>query len=533
MSRRTGLLLAAIVIVGLGARVGYLLHATSQPRYSWDDPDHYSVKADKLANGSTGWRWSFDVVRHSSYDHRVYMLPPGYPVFLSLFASFPGYPFSAQMGQALLSTVTILMLFLLGREIHSTRAGLVAAGIYALWLPNIIAVWSTMQESLYIPLVTMALALLLRGAREESRAWVLGTAGLVFGIATLTRSMPLYAMPLFAFVLLLRPTVARRKRLVGIATLATGFLAATLPYSVLLSAHLSRPTFVENHGSIFIIERYGGLEGDDPATLPETVGILTRAFYEDPLGRTLDLWTTTKSVLHVNGGRLLQIYLGASTRLGAAASRVATLAFADGSFVLCLLAAPFGLFLCRRRDLAMFLVVWVLVTLGLTALSFGGPRLRAPIEPSLIALAAVFFAGGFRAPGWRGLACALGISLVSASVVLPQLPRSARARADYGVHWPMTNPPKRSRMVGDAGFNLMARDDALRFHVRTRNPAGVTLVEVRIDGVEVERMRLGDQEHRFELPAGGFPIVHVELSAVDASTNEPVPLLVIVPGRAS
>ena len=47
-----------------------------------------------------------------------------------------------------MSTATIALLFFLGRQLHSERAGLIAAAIYAAWLPNIIAVWSTMQEAI-------------------------------------------------------------------------------------------------------------------------------------------------------------------------------------------------------------------------------------------------------------------------------------------------------------------------------------------------------------------------------------------------
>ena len=148
MSRPSVLTLALIVLFGFGVRIAYLLHATSQPRYEWVDPDHYKLKGRILARDGEGWRWTFDAVRHSSYDQRFYVLPPAYPVFLSLFALFPGYPFSAQVGQIFMSTATIALLFFLGRQLHSERAGLIAAAIYAAWLPNIIAVWSTMQEAI-------------------------------------------------------------------------------------------------------------------------------------------------------------------------------------------------------------------------------------------------------------------------------------------------------------------------------------------------------------------------------------------------
>ena len=179
MSRPSVLTLALIVLLGFSVRIAYLLHATSQPRYEWVDPDHYKLKGRILARDGEGWRWTFDAVRHSSYDQRFYVLPPAYPVFLSLFALFPGYPFSAQVGQIFMSTATVALLFFLGRQLHSERTGLIAAAIYAAWLPNIIAVWSTMQEAIYVPILLLAFVLLLRAVLKQDGLshWDFAAAG--------------------------------------------------------------------------------------------------------------------------------------------------------------------------------------------------------------------------------------------------------------------------------------------------------------------------------------------------------------------
>jgi 4-amino-4-deoxy-L-arabinose transferase-like glycosyltransferase len=532
MSRRSTLALTLIVLFGFGVRIAYLIHATSQPRYEWVDPDHYKLKGARLAGDGDGWRWSFDAVRHSSYDQRFYVLPPAYPVFLSLFALFPGYPFTAQVGQVVLSTVSILLLFFLGRQLHSERAGLIAAAIYAAWLPNVIAVWSTMQEALYVPLVLAAFVLLLRAVAERDSAapWGYGAAGAAFGLATLTRSMPMYALPVLAALVVWRE---RRRALAPVAALFAGFLLLTIPYSAALSHHLGRATFVENHGSIFIIERYGGLEGDEPASLVQTATILVGGFVDAPRATLHDWWRTTRSVLHVNGGRLLQIYLGAATETGALVAKIAAHLFGDVAFVACLVLAPIGLVLCRRPYPAAFVLVWIVVNVGLVALSgFGGPRLRAPIEPHLIALAAVVLAGGFRVLHAARLAAAALVSGILATIVVPQLPASFAAEADYGVHWPLKIPPKRSAMTGTAGFNVLAVEGVVRFHVRPRNPSGKTEVEVRLEGELSERVRITEREHRFELAAPSPGLVHVELVARDPRTGEPVPLFVIVPRPA-
>jgi len=529
MSKRTAGTLAVIVLLGFSVRIAYLLHVTSQPRYEWVDPDHYAVKGRALAQDGQGWRWTFDAVRHSSYDHRFYVLPPAYPVFLSLFALFPGYPFSAQVGQVFMSTATIALLFFLGRQLHSERTGLIAAAIYAAWLPNIIAVWSTMQESIYVPIVLLAFVLLLRGVVKQDAAsrWDFAAAGAAFGIATLTRSLPMYMLPFLAALMVYRD---RSRSIWNVAALCGGFLLLTIPYSVALSQHLGQTTFVENHGSIFIVERYGGVEGDEPLSLTQTAVILVGGFVDAPTATMRDWWKIVRSLFHVNGGRLLQIYLGAATKAGALFAKFATHLFGDLAFVVCLLLAPIGVVVCRKPFVATFLLGWIVVNVGLVALSgFGGPRLRAPIEPQLVALAAVVLAGRFDNVGKKLLAVAGLVAALLAVIVLPQLPRSFSARADYGVHWPLKVLPKRSAMTSQAGFNVLAVNEAVRFDVRPRNPFGRTEVEVRLNGETAERVRLSQAEHRFELAWPNSDLVYVELFASDPKTGKPVRLYVVVP----
>ena len=85
-----------------------------------------------------------------------------YSVFLSIFALFPGFPLTAQIAQVALSIASIVLVFALGRRLHSPASGLIAAAAYAVWVPNIFNVWSTSQETLYVPLILGAFLLLAR-----------------------------------------------------------------------------------------------------------------------------------------------------------------------------------------------------------------------------------------------------------------------------------------------------------------------------------------------------------------------------------
>jgi 4-amino-4-deoxy-L-arabinose transferase-like glycosyltransferase len=518
--RRALVSIGAIAASGLAVRLLYLVHVTSAPGFVWDDPDSYSRNAEWLAR--SGSFWDFRVVEHGVAG-RQYVLPPLYPFFLSLFARFPGYPFTAQLAQVLLSSMSIVLVYLLGREVHSHRAGLVAAGISALALPGILSVWSTMQEALYLPLVLLAFVLLLHAMRRERPLVLFALSGAAFGLAALTRSMPLYYVPVAAALLI------GLRRFRGTLSLVAGFLALTLPYSVALSLHLGAPTFLENHGGIRVAEEHGIETGDPPGAI-ETAATLIDAFVASPGAAVRGYLATAKSILHVNGGRLLTIYLNAETKVGSLLWKAAAHGLADLPLVLSLFLAPFGIALCRSKSSGAFLGLWILVNFGLTTLSgFGGPRLRAPFEPHLLVLAAVVVAGEYGRARSAVLAGAAGLSVLAALAVAPQLPSSFRARGDYGVHWPLDPVPKRSAMSGHAGFNVLALDGALEYWVRPRNE-GSTVLAVSLHSDPVERVTV-DSEHRFRHPWAELELVYVELEARDEATGDPVRALVVVPGR--
>jgi len=521
-SRRARVLLGAIVCAGLLLRLLYLAHATARPGYRLDDPDSYLRQGERIALGDTGWRFDFEVVEHA-VEGRRYALPPLYPVFLSLFALLPGFPLNALVAQAMLAALGCFSVFFLGREIHSHRAGLIGTGFYALWFPNIIAVWSTMQETLFIPLVLSGFAVLLRARAFGGFA----LAGLLLGLAALTRSMPLYYVPVAAGLLMWRQGI--RTGALFASGLALGFAALTVPYSTALSRHLGSPTFIENHAGLRIATEHGA-QGARPPGPIVTAATLLREFAAAP-GKTVGDWNTTAhTILYVNGGRLLQIYLGAETKLGATAWKLAAHVFSDLSLVLVLALAPFGFVVCQRLDRAVFLAAWIVLSFGLTVISgFGGPRLRAPFEPQLMVGAAVFLAGEWRRSRSYALWGAGFVSLALLSAVVPQLGRSFAAKGDYGVHWPLDPPPKRAAMEGRAGFNLLTSEEFVDFAVRPRNEGRPTRVSVYLDGKRVGDEVVEATEHWFRYPTGKAGLVYVELVSEDAESETPVRTLIVVP----
>jgi hypothetical protein len=279
--------------------------------------------------------------------------------------------------------------------------------VYAVWFSSIITFWFY-QETLYVPLVLLDFVLFFRA--ESHRAFFV--AGAVFGLAALTRSMPLYFLPFLAAIRFRRAPA-----------LILGFALAILPYSVALSRHLGEPTVIENHGGIILLAE--DPESGDRASVGATFDSVLRSVARSPLRVLGDLYGSIRSVLHVNGGRLIQTYIVARDRAFAVLWKGAAHLFNDATFALSLVLAPFGLALARRKDASWISALWIALNLLLVALGgFAGPRLRAPFEPLLVVYGSVAALEGLRRLGPFALAVSAAFSLATALVLVPQLPRS-------------------------------------------------------------------------------------------------------------
>ncbi|NJO83066.1 MAG: tetratricopeptide repeat protein, partial [Blastochloris sp.] len=106
---------------------------------------------------------------------------------------------AVQIGMSLLA---VLLVYDSTRRLFDGRAGLVAAGILALWFPFVELPIHLFSEPLFLYLLIGHLWLLLLW-RDMRRWWLLALAGLLLGLAALARSPALYSAPFVALWLLL------------------------------------------------------------------------------------------------------------------------------------------------------------------------------------------------------------------------------------------------------------------------------------------------------------------------------------------
>jgi hypothetical protein len=524
MSSRQHLVLWLIVALGAAVRLTYLLDAVNSPGFVWEDPDKYMTQAFHLVRRGE-WHWTFNAVVYSINGQR-HALPPGYSVFLSLFTLFPGLPVTALVAQALLAVASIPLVFSLGRQIHSVAAGLIAAGGFAVWVPNIFNVWSTSQETLYIPLILITFVLLARAIDHDAGPLAFAIAGLVCGAAALTRSMPMFFV-LPAAGLHVALARERRRAAVQAAAFIAGVLVLTVPYSVALSRYFGAVTVIDTHGSIHL-DASGSARTPD---LIETARGLSAAVAASPAQYVRDCVQRVGSILHVNGGRVLQIYVVAGSRWSAVFWKCVVHLGTDALLLFAVLLAPIGAVICRRPRIAVMLLLWTAVNIAVAALGgFGGARLRTPFEPLLLVLAATACVPGWRRPHPLGLGAALAITCLAAIAVVPQLDASLRAWPDYGVKWPSIFSRQTGHFIAAAGLNVPATDGAARLAVA---PAGDSPVQlhVRANGVIVRTVQLspGDLTSiTTPWPARGLAFIEFEATGPQSRDAD---ILVVMAGQ--
>lgn len=213
-----------------------------------DDMFQYDMLARSIVSGN-GYRWYaqedlkliqavLPIQTPADYDPRGVLTShrgPGFPLFLAWVYSIAGTGeqrfFFARLAQAFLTAtiapLTYILAHQLGLQERTTRW---AAGILAFYPLLIVYPLALVSENLFLVLLTLAVVLVL-WVRSDQRWYVALMAGLVLGLAMLTRSVIAGFVPLALFWLWWSAPNKRRAVWNG-AVLLAGFLAITTPWVV-------------------------------------------------------------------------------------------------------------------------------------------------------------------------------------------------------------------------------------------------------------------------------------------------------------
>ncbi|MCU0493909.1 MAG: glycosyltransferase family 39 protein, partial [Chloroflexaceae bacterium] len=186
------LALGALLLLGLVLRLWFIGINPIDPRFSTADDGDYYQRALRFA--VTG-----------QYIDDFWLIRPPLHVFffaaiirVGLLLGDPLLALPLVRGvQVALSLLVVVLGYDMARRLFNRRAGLVFAGVLALWFPLVEMPALFMSEPIFFYLLLAHMWLLVLW-RDQRRWWQLALAGLLLGMAALTRSPALYAV---AFVL--------------------------------------------------------------------------------------------------------------------------------------------------------------------------------------------------------------------------------------------------------------------------------------------------------------------------------------------
>lgn len=397
MTRAERRWLLAILVVAAVVRVAWSVWAARTPA-GLHDPSFYLLYGDSLASGD-GYRLPDGSV--TAY------YPPGYSFSLAPF--FWLVPDSWHVGTASALNVVWQLLLIggvcgVGCRLAGARAGLVAAGVLALW-PNLVFHTSVaLTESLFLALLAGVLLLVVRAPWGEQRfePWRLAAVGGLLGAATLVRPVTIPVFPVLLLVLLLA-RFGWRRAIGHTALVCAAAFAVLLPWAIRNAVVVDAFTLSTNTGDNLCMSRRmggsGGFEFPNPRCFPERFDRMERPESEverDAYGRELAVDFVTEhpgEELRLVVRRIGHTFDGDADGLEAVESygddpwlsdgtRDLLRRGATGYGLLVALAAIPGLWLLARRSPAGLLVALVGIGMLLPPLAFfGDPRFHVPAVP--------------------------------------------------------------------------------------------------------------------------------------------------------
>lgn len=214
-----GILLLALVV-----RLALVVHLAGQPLFVADERD-YDLLATNLA--ATG-QYAFQPGVPTS------LRPPLYPALLAGLYRLGGSQAHtlARLVQAFLGTLTVGLVWQLGRRLYDEPAGLVAAAICAVYPSLVAATGLLLTETLFTFLLVTGVVLLVEYLFRGRCGWLAAGAA-VLALAALTRSV-LWLFPpiLLGWVLLAGPSLRWPARLAHAGVAAAAFGLVLLPWTV-------------------------------------------------------------------------------------------------------------------------------------------------------------------------------------------------------------------------------------------------------------------------------------------------------------
>lgn len=389
--------LAAIAAVGVALRAIYLF-VIARHTTGLGDWHFYQWQANLIADGR-GFIDPYQLLAGAGSQPSAGH-PPLYPLVLAGVSKLGGNGELAHRSAGLVfGACSIALIGLLGRRVAGERAGLIAAGIAAVYPIFIAADGALMSEGLYTVLVAGTL-LVAYALLDRPGGWLALALGALIGLAALTRSEALLLLPLLAWPIAWRAAAGTRLRLAAIA--AVGVVVVLAPWTIRNWSVFDRPVLISTNDATVlagancpltfhgidtggwniacISPRRPGLNEAEQASIWRREGLDYARDHERRLPavvavrvlRSWDLYQPRRQVMFAEGRQRRVEQAGIAVY-----------------YVLALLAIAGAVMLRRRRETLLVLLAPAVVVVITSVVGYGVTRFRHVFEPCIVVLAAV------------------------------------------------------------------------------------------------------------------------------------------------
>ncbi len=374
MRRDSIKILLLILLAGFCLRVFYSL--TLGEELAFPDSVRYDRIASEILSGG-GFKSS--------------QTAPAYPLLLAgIYRVFGRSFFAVRLVHALMEAVSIIMVFLLAKATFSERAGLFAAGIFAVYPFFIFFSGLILTETFFIMLLLLLVYFFRRSF--EARLWRDAViCGIIGGITILLKPMIFYFI-IFALIFKLKPGMEGKadilKRSAAITMLA---LSTAAPWGIYSRTHHENPRFLAG-SNITLYESFNpratGGPGIELIEITEEMERMSRP--------RLEKYYREEAVSFIiqNPGRALRLVLEKQMRFWSPVPNFAEYrnlkygAIGIISFGPVLLLAAWLVAADRRKWMSIsYIYLPILFFALLHTVILGSIRYRVPVDPFIIILA--------------------------------------------------------------------------------------------------------------------------------------------------
>jgi 4-amino-4-deoxy-L-arabinose transferase-like glycosyltransferase len=380
-------------------RLGYVLLYPQSPALMGDDRS-YDDAAWNLARGE-GFA--------EAVGKPEITIGPGYPALLAAVYLLAGHNISAaRMAQALLGAGTVLLCYLLGREVFDRAVGQATALLVAVNPALIIYTGMLFTETVFAFVLVFAVWLTVRAAKTQALLpWLLG--GAIVGLAALVRAEALAMVPLLAILGWVFGARELRVRNLAIFLLALAIVVGVwtarnylvFGEPVLVSANAGRTLWISTTG-------FSEWPRQDP-TLNSLVAGLdpvqsdrvlfregVKKILSDPVGylrlcvrRIVPFWVSSHTTYLAGFSDSFSVY-SAEGAVGRVAFKLLLLLIHLGLLATAVLGLVHGLHSsAQRTPLVFFALAPTAAIAGLHFFLFATARYQVPILPLVLLFSAV------------------------------------------------------------------------------------------------------------------------------------------------